>query len=129
MNSQDQKKTEDANRNIRKMSLLLREGHTLLSNACPQCNSPLFKMKSGEIYCVTCDKKVIIVKDETQIDTIMQNKILDDLSKVINIKIKEIAQEIDSERDIDNLYKMTRLAISYLESLEKLKELKRNKGN
>ncbi len=124
MSSQKNKKSDDKNQNIQRMAFLLREGHTLLSEQCPQCNSPLFKMKSGEIYCANCDKKVLIVKDEAQIESIMQNGILDDTSKVINMKIKQLNQQLDSEKEFDALYKMTRLLISYLESLEKLKTLK-----
>lgn len=124
MSSQKNKKPDDKNQNIQRMAFLLREGHTLLSEQCPQCNSPLFKMKSGDIYCASCDKKVVIVKDEAQIESIMQNGILDDTSKVINMKIKELNQQLDSEKEFDTLYKMTRLLISYLESLEKLKTLK-----
>ena len=124
MSSQKNKKSDDKNQNIQRMAFLLREGHTLLSEQCPQCNSPLFKIKSGEIYCANCDKKVLIVKDEAQIESIMQNGILDDTSKEINMKIKQLNQQLDSEKEFDALYKMTRLLISYLESLEKLKTLK-----
>ena len=124
MSSQKTKKPDDKNQNIQRMAFLLREGHALLNEQCPQCNSPLFKMKSGDIYCASCDKKVVIVKDEAQIESIMQNGILDDVSKVITMKIKELNQQLDSEKDFDALYKMTRLLISYLESLEKLKNLK-----
>ena len=74
MSSQNKKDNEESDRNIQKMALLLREGNTLLSDACPQCNSPLFKMKSGDIYCASCDKKVIIVKGDEEIDNIMHNK-------------------------------------------------------
>ena len=125
MSAQKNKKSEDKDQNIQRMAFLLREGHTLLSEPCPQCNSPLFKMKSGEIYCASCDKKVVIVKDEAQIESIMQTGILDDTSKVINMKIKELNQQLDAEKDFDTQYKMTRLLISYLESLEKLKNLKK----
>lgn len=123
MSSQNDK---EKSRNIKKMALLLREGHTLLSDACPQCNAPLFKMKSGEIYCAACDRKVIIVKDDDQIDQILQNKTLDESTKVIIMKIKELNQQMDIEKNFDDLYKISRLLINFLEALEKLRELKKN---
>lgn len=126
MNSQNKQNPEKKDENIQKMAILLRDGHSLLSDACPQCNSPLFKLKSGEIYCAACDKKVIIIKDDEQIESIMQNEILVNATKVINMKIRELHQKIDSEKDIDELYKLTRLFLIYLESLEKLKNLKKN---
>ncbi|MHA1650391.1 MAG: Sjogren's syndrome/scleroderma autoantigen 1 family protein [Candidatus Helarchaeota archaeon] len=124
MTSKNKQHNEKKNENIQKMAFLLREGHTLLSNACPQCNSPLFKMKSGEIYCASCDRKVLIVKDDEQIDIILQNKILDETMKILSVKIKELNRQIDTEKDFDELYKMTRLLLIFLDSLKKLKELK-----
>jgi UPF0148 protein len=78
MSSIKKKNMDDKNQKIQRMALFLREGNTLLSEQCPQCNSPLFKMKSGEIYCASCDKKVLIVKDEEQIESIIPNNVLDD---------------------------------------------------
>ncbi len=117
-------KIDEKSHDIKKMAVFLREGHTLLSDACPKCNAPLFKMKSGEIYCVVCDKRVVIVKDESQIDIIMQNKVLDDLTKILNMKIRELNEKLDLEKDINELYDLTRLLINYLESLRRLKDLK-----
>ena len=109
------------------MAILLREGHTLLSDACPQCSSPLFKMKSGYTYCVTCDKKVLIVQDDAHLESFVQNKILDDTSRTLNMKIKTLSQQIENEKDNENLLKLTRLLIGLLEALEKIKDLKKVK--
>jgi len=122
----NESKMNEKNRNIQKMAALLRDGNTLLSDACPECNSPLFKLKTGDIFCASCEKKVVIIKDDKQIDVILQNNILDDSRKVINMKIKNLQQKIDLENNIDELYKLTRLFIAYLETLEKLKNLKSN---
>ncbi len=117
----------EKNNNIKKMAALLRDGNTLLGDACPQCNSPLFKLKTGEIVCASCDKKVIIIKNEAQVDRILQNNIIDDSIKVINMKIRSLQQEIDLEKDFDELYKLMRLFNVYLEALEKLQNLKLRK--
>lgn len=125
MNPQIKKDSEENTRNIQKMATLLRDGNTLLSDACPQCNAPLFKLKTGEIFCASCDKKVIIVKDDEHFDEVLQNKILDESTKVINMKIKDLQLKIDTENDIDELFKLTRLFLVFLESLEKLKKIKK----
>jgi len=122
----NESKKNEKNRNIQKMAALLRDGNTLLSDACPECNSPLFKLKTGEIFCASCEKKVVIIKDDNQIDVILQNNILDDSKKVINMKIRYLQQKIDLENNIDELYKLTRLFIVFLEALEKLKNLRSN---
>lgn len=47
------------------MADLLRSGHTMLNIACPICNNPIFKNKNGEKYCPVCNKKVVIVDNES----------------------------------------------------------------
>ncbi|MHA1321907.1 MAG: Sjogren's syndrome/scleroderma autoantigen 1 family protein [Candidatus Helarchaeota archaeon] len=118
-NDQDRK-------NLSKMAALLRDGNTLLSESCPQCNSPLFKLKNGEIYCASCEKKVIIVKDEAEIDEIFQNNVLDSLTKILMVKLLLIQKQIDEETKIDELEKFSPILLSYLEALKILKDLKRD---
>ncbi|MCW8801964.1 MAG: hypothetical protein OQK81_01255, partial [Candidatus Bathyarchaeota archaeon] len=48
---------------IKVMADLLRQGATLTQFSCPACSSPLFKLKNKDIWCVKCQKKVIIVKE------------------------------------------------------------------
>ncbi|MHA2282957.1 MAG: Sjogren's syndrome/scleroderma autoantigen 1 family protein [Promethearchaeota archaeon] len=47
------------------MADLLRLGHTMLNIACPVCNNPIFRNKSGEKYCPSCDRKVVVMNDKT----------------------------------------------------------------
>lgn len=126
MHPTKERKAADENKNIQKMATYLRDGNTLLSASCPQCNSPLFKLKTGDIFCVSCDRKVIIIKNEEQIEEIMQNDMFNEFSKTLNLKINHLHEKIDLENDIDELYKLTRLLIAYLEALEKLKKLQTN---
>ncbi|MEM3193638.1 MAG: Sjogren's syndrome/scleroderma autoantigen 1 family protein, partial [Candidatus Bathyarchaeia archaeon] len=51
---------------IRLMADLLRSGATLTDLSCPACASPIFKLKSGELWCAQCQKKVIVVKEEEE---------------------------------------------------------------
>ena len=36
------------------MADLLRKGATMLSRSCPECGTPLFQLKSGDIVCANC---------------------------------------------------------------------------
>lgn len=125
MNGLREPKTTDKELNIRRMALLLREGNTLLRDSCPECNSPLFKLKTGEVYCSSCDKKVFIVKDDHEIDAILQNSIYEEAIQILNYKIKKLQQEIDTEKDRDSLLKMIQLFLGYLESIKRLRNLKK----
>ena len=51
---------------VKKMAEALKAGATMLNEACPVCSSPLFKMPSDEIYCLKCNRKVILVKTEEE---------------------------------------------------------------
>ena len=53
--------------NAKIMAELLRSGHTMLNLACPECNNPLFRNKKSDIYCPICNKKVLIKKEEKEI--------------------------------------------------------------
>ena len=105
------------------MADLLRSGNTMLNMACPVCNNPLFRKKSGETFCPICEKKVLIVKNKTGQDseTIQENaegfinqeqinisrykETLILLKNVIFEKIKWITQELKTETQI-HLIKM-----------------------
>jgi uncharacterized Zn finger protein (UPF0148 family) len=41
------------------MGKLLREGAALLNLACPQCNTPLLRLKDGTLYCAKCNQQVV----------------------------------------------------------------------
>ncbi|MGD2142812.1 MAG: Sjogren's syndrome/scleroderma autoantigen 1 family protein, partial [Candidatus Bathyarchaeota archaeon] len=43
---------------MKSMAELLRSGATMLSRSCPECDSPLFKLKSGDIVCAKCQRRV-----------------------------------------------------------------------
>jgi len=100
------------------MADLLRSGNTMLNMACPVCNNPLFRKKSGETFCPICEKKVLIVKNKTRQDseTIQENaegfknqeqinisrykETLILLKNAIFEKIKWITQELKTETQI-----------------------------
>ena len=48
---------------MKQMAELLRSGAKMLSQSCPECGSPLFQLKSGEIWCANCQRRVVIVSE------------------------------------------------------------------
>jgi len=46
------------------MAELLRLGYTMLNEACPECNTPIFRDKDGELICASCNRKIIIVNEK-----------------------------------------------------------------
>ncbi|MFX1411897.1 MAG: Sjogren's syndrome/scleroderma autoantigen 1 family protein, partial [Promethearchaeota archaeon] len=72
---------------ISKMADLLRSGHKMLNMACPICNNPIFKKRSGETFCPTCNREVLIVKNKNhqknlKIESNIQKNNIEDINVV-----------------------------------------------
>jgi len=108
--------------NIKKMADLLRRGASLLSQSCPQCGSPLFKIKD-EIYCPSCEKKVVIVKEGEPIPPSVEGFMLSDLSSVLHNKLRETVESIKNETDPNRLQELLRIIVGILDALERLRRI------
>ena len=117
--------TENSNsKPIKSMADLLRRGATLTNLACPVCASPLFKLKSGELWCAKCQKQVIVVKEgETPLQA-AKPLVLTKLEETIIAKIEEIEERMKNEVDVEKLNKLGTILSSLLENLEKIRKIK-----
>ncbi len=106
------------------MSEVLKQGATLTELACPACASPLFRFKSGELWCVKCDKRVVVVKEGESIEKMEGQAKLAALENTILGKIQAIEQKIREEENADELQKLNTVLASFLETLDKLKKMK-----
>ena len=113
---------------LKSMADLLRRGATLTNLACPVCASPLFKLKSGELWCAKCQKQVVVVKEgETPLQA-AKPLVLTRLEATVIAKIEEIEERIKMETDIDKLQKLGAILSSLLENLEKIRRMKEREG-
>lgn len=110
---------------IKRMADLLRQGSTLTELACPACASPLFRLKSGELWCVKCEKKVIVVKDEEEIAKIKSAAALENLENTLLAKIQEVQNKMQQETSVEELQKLGATLSELLESLEKIRKTRR----
>ena len=86
----------------------------MLNEACPECNTPIFRDKNGELICASCNRKVIIVKDnkaknnsnlipknkDNNKDQLVQgkeNKLLNNTYKILEEKIIWVLEKIKEE--------------------------------
>ena len=117
--------TEDRNETerISRMVNLLRAGAVMLSETCPVCHSPLFKVGS-DIYCPSCQKKVIIVKKDEEATVFLRSSVLTNLEESLIVKIQELGTKIARETSMENLYDLLRVLVITLEALEKIKRIK-----
>ena len=108
------------------MTDLLRQGSTLTELACPACASPLFKLKSGELWCAKCEKKVIVVKEGEEPAKATSSMVLETLEATLLAKIQEIQDKIQQEQGVDELQKLGATLSGLLENLEKIRKTKRS---
>ena len=108
---------------LKDMAELLRTGAKMLDKSCPECSSPLFQLKSGEIWCANCQRRVVIVQEgeETAAETGLQ---LDSLEKALMAKVSALTMRLAAEEEPEKLKGITEVINSLLSSLEKLRGIK-----
>jgi len=111
-------------KDLQSMVDLLRQGATLTEYSCPACTSPLFKLKSGELWCAKCQKRVIIVKEGETPEEATKPVVMNQLESTVLAKIQEIEAKIKTENDPALLERLSTTLATLLENLEKIKRMK-----
>jgi len=104
---------------------LLRQGSTLTDLACPACASPLFRLKSGSLWCARCEKRVIVVREGEEPPKVTSPVVLDKLEATILAKVQEIQNKMEKENNAEELQKLGTLLSGLLDNLEKVRKAKR----
>ena len=117
------------------MADLLRMGHTMLNIACPVCNNPIFQNKSGDKFCPSCDRKVVVVNDKTaqsyqnnksslknnlSIKANLRESVYTSLEDVVSKKIQWIIEKLYVETDIEIVGSYIDLISNLLNLLNKI---------
>ena len=116
--------TKDS-KNIKIMADLLRQGATLTKHACPACSSPIFKLRSGYLWCASCQKRVIIVKEGEPEPETNEAPVFSSLESTIITKIQEIEKQLVEETNIEKLKTLGTTLSTLLENLEKIRNIKK----
>jgi UPF0148 protein len=122
-----QGKTSDEH--IKRMADLLRQGATLTDLACPQCSSPLFRLKDGTLWCGKDEKKVILVKEgEEKVEEAKatSNAAMDKLEATLMIKVQDLQAKIEKTDNVEEIGKLSTAISELLNSLEKIKRMKKS---
>jgi len=112
-------------KHIKRMADLLRQGATLTELACPACASPIFRLRSGDLWCAKCEKKVIIVKEGEDPSKITGSIVLEKLEATLLAKVQEIQNKMEHEQNMEELQKLGTVLSGLLENLEKIRRTKR----
>ena len=97
----------------------------MTSEQCPECNTPLFRVK-GQLMCPRCNKPVIIVREGEEQSTVMTLSILGSLEKTLLLKLQESDKSLREVKDIDEARELGNLLNVWLEAIERLKRVQRS---
>ncbi len=111
-------------KDLETMANLLKQGATLTEYACPVCASPLFKLRTGELWCAKDQKEVVIVKEGETTAEATRTLTLNTVESTVLMKIQEVEQRLREETDPAQLEKLTTALASLLENLEKIRRIK-----
>ena len=109
---------------LRAMVNLLREGATLTDLSCPACASPIFKLRSGKLWCAKCQKQVVVVKEGEPTPKVTAPLLLSKLEATVLAKIQDIENKIQQENDPEQLQKLSNILSTLLQNLEKIRRMK-----
>ncbi|PUA32697.1 MAG: hypothetical protein B9J98_03745 [Candidatus Terraquivivens tikiterensis] len=109
---------------VQRMSQALKSGAKLTSEVCPVCSSPIFEIK-GELWCLKCNKKVVKVRENSEVVDAMLPYTLNNLSAVVVEKIEQLSGlllRLTELSDIKNMADTLSALLSVLSQSESLKE-------
>ena len=110
---------------IKRMADVLKSGGAMLSDLCPECGSPLFKVKN-EVWCMNCNKRVVIIKEGEPTQDSTDFIVLIDIERIIITKLYENSQQLKSETDPIKLKELGNVFCIWLEALERLRKLQKS---
>ena len=114
-------------KHIKRMAELLRQGATLTDLSCPVCSSPLIRLKDGTLWCAKDEKKVVVVKEgEETPKPVAGNSGLETLEAILLAKVQDVQGKIQRTENVDELQKLTSALSELLDSLEKVKRMKKS---
>ena len=109
---------------MKEMAELLKSGARMLDRSCPECGSPLFRLKSGEIWCANCQRRVVIVQEgeEAAVETGLQ---LEPVERALVSKIASLSALLEGEDDPTRLKETSEALDTMLTSLERLRRIRK----
>lgn len=110
--------------NIKKMADLLRGGATMLSDTCPDCKVPIFRLATGEMICPGCNRRVVFTKSSDVEKIAAESNTTSELEMIMLEKINQIKDKLAKTDDPEELGKLSRSLSSLFETLEKIRKTK-----
>lgn len=114
--------SERKDASVKKMAELLRQGATMLADACPQCGSPLLQV-GKDIYCAMCDRRIVYADADEDTETQAVRELIPKLRETLLAKLKTLNDVIEGETDAEALTKLANLMVLLLQALHRLETM------
>lgn len=98
----------------------------MLSYNCPECGSPLFQLKSGEIWCAKCQKRVVIVSEAEGEAAVKRELVWESLETTLIDKLSAMNDLLYSEADPERVKEIAEAISLLLGSIERLRRVRRS---
>ena len=97
----------------------------MTSEQCPECNTPLFRVK-GQLMCPKCNKLVVVIKEGEDEDTLVAFSILESLEKTLLLKLQESDRCLQETKSLEKAKELGSQLNVWLEAIERLKAVQKN---
>lgn len=111
---------------MKEMAELLRSGAKMLSHSCPECGSPLFQLKSGEIWCARCQKRVVIVAEDEDESAATRELLWDSLERTLVEKLSSVNSLLSAEAEPAKMRELAEVVSVLLASVDRLRRIRKS---
>ena len=116
------------------MADLLLQGSQMTDLTCPKCDTILFRLKNKDLFCLTCNKKVVVVKNSTSnaVETPSPEKThskensdeaLTQLRDTILFKIQYFTQKLETLSDPEEITALLKVINKLLGTMDIIKQI------
>lgn len=109
---------------MKNMAEMLRSGAKMLSYNCPECGSPLFELKTSEIWCAKCQRRVVIISEDVDESVATRELIWDSVERTLVDKLSIINKLLSNENEPLKMNELAQIISTILTSLEKVRRIK-----
>jgi UPF0148 protein len=103
---------------MKEMAALLRKGAKMLSINCPECSSPLFQLKTGEILCPSCRREVKVLEAGEDAEKVTLSI---GLERTLTAKLQLIQRRLEAEEDPERIKSLTETLTTLFSALRQLR--------
>ncbi|MEM2762531.1 MAG: hypothetical protein QW294_06980, partial [Candidatus Bathyarchaeia archaeon] len=89
--------------------------------------SPIFRLKSGELWCAQCQKKVVVIKEEEEAREIEISSALSQAESVLLTKVWEINEKLKIEENLEEIQRLSLVMSTLLDNLERIRRIGKTK--